>query len=101
VIGCSSIPALRRYAEWGPLRRLGRISYSAYLIHGTVLILVATPLIRINPSVSVRTAMIFLVGMPLAPLVATGLNRLIEIPAPLCALESKWHSSVLRTSTPR
>jgi peptidoglycan/LPS O-acetylase OafA/YrhL len=94
VMGCATVPALRRCAEWEPLRWLGRVSFSTYLIHGTVFLLLAVVMTRLRPSVEVRTAVMFLIGIPLGVLVATGLNRLIEIPA------VRWSHAVRGLRTP-
>jgi peptidoglycan/LPS O-acetylase OafA/YrhL len=78
VFGCCVVPGLRRIAEWNPLRSLGKVSYSAYLIHGTVYMLVAVPLTRLHASMPVRAVVFLVVAIPLALLAATVLNRLVE-----------------------
>jgi peptidoglycan/LPS O-acetylase OafA/YrhL len=81
LVASSSTGRLQALAEWQPLRRLGDISYSAYLVHGAVFMALAVPMTRANPSTTERAALIYLVGIPLALLVATVLHRVVELPA--------------------
>ena len=77
---------LRRAMEWRPLRWLGNMSYSYYLLHGITLTAVALVVTRLVPPAPGR-ALVFLVVLPAAVLAtfatSTGLFLLVEKPLSL------------------
>lgn len=81
VLWAARAPLANRILNWFPLRALGRVSYSAYLIHGATYMLVAILLTRLSLGAGARAAVFMVVGIPLAAGAATLLHRLIELPA--------------------
>jgi peptidoglycan/LPS O-acetylase OafA/YrhL len=78
--------ALRRAMEWRPLRWLGNMSYSYYLLHGITLTAVALVVTRVVPPAPGR-ALVFLAVLPVALFAtfatSTGLFLLVEKPLSL------------------
>jgi peptidoglycan/LPS O-acetylase OafA/YrhL len=85
---------VRSWMEWNPLRQLGKISYSVYLIHGTVLQIIAIPLTRAHAGLPTRTAIMYVIGLPAAVLAGRGLNQLIETRA------VRWSRSIRSVRQP-
>jgi len=79
--------ALRRAFEWYPLRWLGNMSYSYYLIHGLVVHFVAVVAERLVPAGSTHAAMIYWIALPFVLaatlVVSTALFLAIERPLSL------------------
>jgi peptidoglycan/LPS O-acetylase OafA/YrhL len=71
---------MQRVLSWRPLRSLGLASFSAYLIHGTVFLLISIPLSRLAWGVPARTAVYFLIGIPVAVGTAWVFFRSVESP---------------------
>ncbi len=69
-----------RFLSIPVVRRLGLCSYSAYLVHGTVFMLMSIPMSRGAWSQGVRIATYFLVGIPLALVIAWVYYRRVEEP---------------------
>jgi peptidoglycan/LPS O-acetylase OafA/YrhL len=75
------MPLVDRALTLPPVRWLGRVSYSAYLIHGSCFMALAIVAARARLSPEGREALLLLVGIPLALLAAQGLFALVEAPA--------------------
>jgi peptidoglycan/LPS O-acetylase OafA/YrhL len=71
---------LRHLLEFPPLVRLGTISYSLYLFHGSVFLLLSLPLSRSETTATERTLWYFGPGLVLAIGAATIAYRLVEAP---------------------
>ena len=67
-----------RFCMWRPLRSLGEVSYSFYLIHGLVLGAIAMALRPLIPPGS-GTAWLFWSGLPIAVLAAAGVANALFI----------------------
>lgn len=84
--------ALRRAMEWRPLRYLGNMSYSYYLLHGVTLTAVGLVVMRLVPPAPGRTV-VFLALLPVALIVtfmtSTGLFLLVEKPYSLTPAPSR------------
>jgi exopolysaccharide production protein ExoZ len=84
--------ALRRAMEWRPLRYLGNMSYSYYLLHGVTLTAVGLVAMRLAPPAPGR-AVVFLALLPLALIAtfvsSTGLFLLVEKPYSLTPTSSR------------
>jgi peptidoglycan/LPS O-acetylase OafA/YrhL len=81
VLWAARAPLGARLANLPPLRALGRISYSAYLVHGAAFMLVAIPFSHLQMSEWQRVAVFGLVGLPVAIGAATLLHRTVELRA--------------------
>lgn len=69
---------LRSIATSRPARRLGEVSYSAYLVHGPVLMLLAIPLTHAELPRLLRQGLMFGLGLPLILVAATAFHRTVE-----------------------
>ena len=81
-----------RFCRWRPLRWLGEVSYSFYLIHGLVLGAMAMVLRPLIPPGS-GVAWLFWAGLPVAVLAASGVANVLFI-----AVERRY--SLLREARP-
>jgi peptidoglycan/LPS O-acetylase OafA/YrhL len=72
---------VQRVVTWSPLRALGRVSYSAYLVHGTVYMLVALPFTQLETAEPVRQGIIFVVGPAVAVALSVLFYRAVEVPS--------------------
>ncbi|MCW2529970.1 MAG: putative acyltransferase [Pseudonocardiales bacterium] len=81
VFTCATSPRWRDALEHRWPRQLGRISYSGYLVHGSVYMAVALALEAIHADASMRLAVLVVAGPPLAVGIALVLHRTVEIPA--------------------
>ena len=69
---------LKRALSWTPLRWMGNISYSYYLLHGLVLNTIAV-LLRSSPQIPQHGAKIFWIGLPLAFLLTVVASTVIFV----------------------
>ena len=77
----SSEGPLRSALTVPAVRRLGLCSYSAYLIHGTVFMLMSVPMSRDAWPQSARIVSYFFVGIPLVVVLAWAYYQRVELPA--------------------
>jgi peptidoglycan/LPS O-acetylase OafA/YrhL len=73
----SSLTAL---LQWPPMLALGRFSYSVYLIHGPVLMLIYRRIDSLGLTANARAAVMFLLAPPVALAVAWLFHRAVERP---------------------
>lgn len=71
---------LQTVLQWGPLVRLGTISYSLYLIHGVVFMLMALVISRVEVVPRTRETVFMFVGPPIAILISSIFFRFVEKP---------------------
>ncbi len=71
---------IRRWLEFPPLVWLGTISYSLYLFHGSVFLLLTLPLTHIETSLTQRALFYYGPGIALAILAARISYRRVELP---------------------
>jgi peptidoglycan/LPS O-acetylase OafA/YrhL len=78
-VGAVHLPGFRRVLEWGPVAFLGRVSYSVYLLHFTVLLL----LLRFVTERLGDVEVIGLIACVLSVTVvcAAAMHRLVELPS--------------------
>lgn len=79
VVTATSLPSLTRALAWRPLRFLGRVSYSLYLVHFTVLLLVA-PLVM-SASFPLRELALLAVVLGLSLVLSAASFRWVERPS--------------------
>jgi peptidoglycan/LPS O-acetylase OafA/YrhL len=78
-IGAVHWPGFRRTLEWGPIAFLGRLSYSVYLLHFTVLLVA---LRFVTERLTDLQAVGLIAGVIIVTIAgATGMQRWIEIPS--------------------
>jgi peptidoglycan/LPS O-acetylase OafA/YrhL len=90
ILRCGSKPGEHRFEyvqsgltallQWRPMLALGRFSYSVYLIHGPVLMLIYRRIDGLGLSANARAAVMFLVAPPVALAVAWLFHRAVERP---------------------
>ena len=81
--------AARRFLVWRPLRFLGEISYSTYLVHWPVLVATTAVLRRfVELTPSLHFAWLLALGSPLVVLASWALHRWVERPG--IALGRRW-----------
>ncbi|MDP6977161.1 MAG: acyltransferase [Myxococcota bacterium] len=78
-IGAIHLPWLRNALEWRPVRFLGRISYSVYLLHFTVLLLCLRLVGERQSDLQVAVFVVAVVGVTVA--LSAAMYRFIELPS--------------------
>ena len=80
VLAGSELPMLRRVLSFRPLVKIGTISYSLYLLHGTVFRLMSILPSRAGWTLSMREIYFYGIGLPVTVLVSIAFYRCVELP---------------------
>ncbi|MCP4036858.1 MAG: acyltransferase [bacterium] len=96
-VGAVHLPWLRRALEWRPVRFLGRVSYSVYLLHFTVLLLFVRRVEERQTSGELLFMIVAVVGVTVA--LAALAYRYVELPSirlgnALCTRLAQWTHGV-------